>query len=396
MYSMTDFLEARIEKELSSGEFKHAHTHTLRRRYAEYYTTQKRKWSTVPGLSIGYNPIERFKDIISLFSISLYPEYVVIGPLEKEGVTHTYTEVIISVINHINRNLIHPYLLELLDRGSYPFYDNHIVVDVIDHRGNETTNKRVLLKGVFNEFPFTPSLLAATKAGDKEEAVILAKTANICLDPSPEVFEILKIHEYNIKKMDNVKVEPPQRRKIEIGGIISEYKRKKEMQKREVYPGLERLTSTHIYRTTKFFGGSFHYSINAIANADYIEVIFRQGEVINTAINGFIARRKFFSPAQIDTYIESTKKLLEIYHEDLKCICDISAAPRKIKPFIYSPQQRPEEAQRRGMKKIVSPPKRAHHGGYTREVQHPQQRAWNERQDDLEDFNFDYIKKKFI
>ncbi|KAI5189261.1 hypothetical protein NECID01_0456 [Nematocida sp. AWRm77] len=349
--------EEEVRKEVSSGEFKDAPTHRLQRRFAEYYEAQKRKWCSLKEFSIGFNPIEKFKDIPAIFTISLYPEYIVIGPMEKEGVKHQYTDVIKALLGYINRNLIHPYLLDLLDRGEYAFYDNHIVVEITDYREVETTSSRVLLKGTFAGMSYTPALLHATKTEDADEAALIAKTAVVCLDPSPEVFEVMKAHDYNLKKLDDVVIEQPPRRKIHIGSIIKEYKRVQESLKREVFPGFERLGNVRIYRTAKFIGGGVHYSINVLVNSDHIEVVFRQGEVINTAIGGYITKRKFTSTTQVDMYIDSVKRLLEVYHKDLKCICDISANPRKPKSFASPPQSTtPKEVYRRSSAAMPSSP----------------------------------------
>lgn len=331
------FFEEAVQKEIAQNEFKDAHTHNLKRRCAEYYASQKRKWEGFKEFSYGFNPIEKFTDIPVVCSISLYSEYVVVGPAEKEGVKHTYSDVINLLLSYINRNLIHPYLLDLLDRGEYPFYDNHIVVEVVDYRQGEPVTSRVLLRGSIGGMPYTHGVLLSTKTEEAAEAEIYAKTASICLDPSPEVFEVMKNHDYNVKKYDRMRIDKKQKTRVQISGVIKEYRRAETVKKNEAYLGLERAINPRIYRTAKFIGGSIHYSINAIANTDYIEVVFRKGSTINTASGGFIARRKFTSPGQIDLYIDSTKKLLEMYHTDLKCICDISATPRKNK--YYSPLQ---------------------------------------------------------
>ncbi|KAI5131363.1 hypothetical protein NEPAR04_2399 [Nematocida parisii] len=342
------FLEEEVTKEISKNEFKDAQTQNLKRRCAEYYTAQKRKWETFKSFSYGFNPIEKFRDVPAVCTVSLYPEYVIVGPVEKEGIKHNYTDVINTLLSYINRNIIHPYLLDLLDRGDYPFYDNHIVIEVVDHRDVEPISSRVLLRGTIAGLPYTQGLLLSTKTDEVTESELYAKTATICLDPSPEVFELLKIQDYNVKKYDRMKIDKKQKIKLQIGGIIKEYRRTENTKKNEVYMGLERSINPRIYRTTKFIGGNIHYSINAVANTDYIEVIFRKGDVINTATGGFISKRKFTSPGQIDMYIDSVKKLLEMYHTDLKCICDVSANPRKTKQYT-SPYQRqtPDDGDRR-------------------------------------------------
>ncbi|KAI5186879.1 hypothetical protein NEHOM01_1768 [Nematocida homosporus] len=415
--------EEAMDKETAVGEFKDANTHHLKRRFSEYYASQKRKWGNFTQFTFGHNPIEKFKDITAIFTITLYPDYVVVGPAEKEGTRHPYTDIINAILSYINRNLMHPYLLDLLDRGEYPFYDNHIVVEVVDHRCSESSTHRVLLKGAFSELPYTPALILSTKTDELEEARTIAKTAKICLDPSPEVFEVLKLQDYNEKKLDQIQIEPPQKRKVQIGGIIKEYRRIKELQKKEAFQGLERHGATQIYRTVKFVGGAYHYSINAIASADYIEVVFRQGDTINTALGGFIQKRKFTSMAQIDIYLESIRKLLEIYHTDLKCICDMSASPRKPKPLYTSPpppRPIPEDIPRRVtppaptmIPPITPSPTQALHLDRMRFQRPPEpkessfepakpqfdppKQSWPDKpKEEIDDFSFDYINKKFI
>ncbi|KAI5172832.1 hypothetical protein NEFER03_1848 [Nematocida sp. LUAm3] len=418
--------EEKIQKEVSSGEFKNANTHRLKRRYAEYYVAQRRKWQGLDRFSVGYNPIEKFKDIPSLFTISLYQEYMVIGPAEKEGIKHPYSTAIKTLLGYVNRNLIHPYLLDLLDRGEYPFYDNHIVIELIDHRGPEPLSNRVLLHGLFSELMLTPSLVFSTNTDEEKESLLVAKTSKICLDPSPEVFETLKLYEYNLRKMDNVSISSSHKKKVHIFGVIKEYRRVKGIEKKEITQTLDRVGhSQHIYRTAKFIGGPFHYTINAIASHDHIEVVFRKGELMNTAVGGFISKRKFISLSQIEMYIESIKKLLEITHMDLKFICDISVAPRKNTHFSSPIQRLPRrsspsahgappgnslfpETPTGSLSGLESP-----HGSvpvmnkFRYIVQAPEKErephkkkfspSWEEkRKDDIDDFNFDYVNKKFI
>ncbi|KAI5180561.1 hypothetical protein NEOKW01_0865 [Nematocida sp. AWRm80] len=408
--------EQEIKKEVSVGEFKDAHTHGLKRRFAEYYDTQKRKWPNLKNFTIGHNPIEKFKDIQSIFTIALYPEYVVVGPLEKERTRHQYTDVINVLLSYINKNMIHPYLLDLLDRGDYPFYDNHIVVEIIDHRESEPQSKRVLLQGLYSGLPFTTALLMASKTTEEEEAYLISKTMPICLDPTPELFEYLKLQDYNKQKLDNVKIDSAQRRKVHIESVIKEYKRTETALKKEPFPGLERPSTARIYRTVRFVGGNTHYSINALANPDHIEIVFRKGDTINTASNGFITRRKFTSPAQIDLYIDSTKRLLEIYHTDLKCICDISANPRKSAPMQntkynlshYRAPNIPEHRRPPQMSTTQLHPHTSHpmHSRFMPLTDIPSPQAhdspkaskWKEPspKKELDDFSFDYVNKKFI
>ncbi|OAG29611.1 hypothetical protein NEDG_00744 [Nematocida displodere] len=417
-------LEAEVRKEVSLGDFKDAHANKLKRRFAEYYENQKRKWEDLKGFTIAHNPIERFKDIPAIFSISLHPDFVVVGPIEKEGVRHQYTDVIGNLLGHINQNLVHPYLLDLLDRGDYPFYDNHIVVEVVDLRDTEAVVHRVLLKGTFAGMPYTPSLMLSTKTEDFEESSILAKTHAVCLDPGEDVFEVLKVQDYNLKKLDLIRIDPPQKKKAQISAVIKEYNRIRSNDQKEVYPGLERLGANRVYRTIRFVGGSLHYSINAIANTDHIEAVFRQGEIINTAIGGFITRRKFTSTTQIDLYIDSTKRLLEIYHADLKCICDISATPRKPAPVYQSPPTSSEKPKRPIIQTIApgtltrTNPRQTLSQDKHLRYRHvdsprkddPQDHARSERRNEwlespgphspraseIDDFDFDYVNKKFI
>ncbi|KAI5190708.1 hypothetical protein NEMIN01_1173 [Nematocida minor] len=399
------FFEETVHKEISQNEFKDAHTQNLKRRCAEYYAAQKRKWEGFKGFSFGFNPIEKFKDIPVICTISLYPEYVIVGPLEKEGIKHNYTDVINTLLSYVNRNLVHPYLLDLLDRGDYPFYDNNIVVEVVDYRDNEPISNRVLLKGAIAGMPYTHGVLLSTKTEESVEAEIYSKTASICLDPSPEVFEVLKLHDYNIRKYDSMKIDKKQKVKVQISGVIREYRRVENTKKNEAYLGLERAINPRIYRTAKFIGGNIHYSINAIANTDYIEVVFRKGDIVNTAVGGFITKRKFTSPAQIDLYIDSTKKLLEMYHTDLKCICDISANPRKSKHYTggTSPYQRlqNEETDSRRQNMFISRGPAApmeRHMRYMKPESIEDPNAPEERRQgskEMDDFNFDYVNKKF-
>lgn len=389
------FLEEAVTKEVTQNEFKDAPTQNLKRRCAEYYTAQKRKWEPFKEFSFGFNPIEKFKDIPVICTIALYPAYVIVGPIEKEGVKHNYTDVINTLLSYVNKNLIHPYLLDLLDRGEYAFYDNHIVVEVVDNRGAESVTNRVLLKGTIGGMPYTHGVLIATKTDDITEAEIYSRTCKICIDPSPELFEIVKLQDYNVRKYDTLKIDKKQKVKLQINSIIKEYRRTEQAKKNEIYTGLERAINPRIYRTTKFIGGDIHYSINAIANTDYIEVIFRKGDTINTAENGFITKRKFTSPGQIDLYVDSTKKLLEIYHTDLKCICDISTNPRKSKQ--YSPYQRiPEETERRIYNLNTQGPVERQMR-YVKQEGIEEQRNWESKreQKELDDFNFDYVNKKF-
>lgn len=445
-----------IRKEVSESEFKDAHKHRLKRRFAEYYETQKRKWAGLPAFSFGYNPIEKFKDIPAVFSVSIYPEYVVVGPTEKEGIKHPYSDVINKILKYIDMNLVHPYLMDLLDRGEYAFYDNHIVVDVHDHREAEAKTQRVLLKGTVAGIQYMQTALHLAKADDAEEASLIAKTNMLCLDPDPEVFEVLKERDYNEKKLDWVRIDPPQKRKVYIGSIIKKYRLAELSQKKEMHPGLEKIATNRIYRTAKFMGGSSYYTINAVANIDHIEVVFRKGVVLNTAISGFITKRKFTTPAQIDLYVESARRLLEIYHTDLKCICDISSGQSKPHPQGFglpstSPRLRQEEAPKRvghpgsprpsgyvpasppgvlhslnqhqSMSHVVHPrhislsPGDGSSGAadtarYSREIEgltvtEPGDRKiWQgmlqnpptprPREKELDDFNFDYVTKKFV
>ncbi|KAH9387216.1 uncharacterized protein NEMAJ01_2112 [Nematocida major] len=404
------FFEEAVNKEVALDEFKDAPTQNLKRRCAEYYTAQKRKWESFKRFSFGFNPIEKFKDIPVICTISMYPGYVMVGPVEKEGVKHGYTDVINTLLSYVNRNLIHPYLLDLLDRGDYPFYDNHVVVEVVDHRVAEPVSNRVLLRGSVAGMPYVHGVLLSTKTEEAVEAEIYAKTAKICLDPTPEVFEILKVHDYNVRKYDMLKIDKKQKIKVQISSVIKEYRRAENNRKNEAYLGLERSTNSRIYRTAKFIGGNTHYSINAVANTDYIEVVFRKGDSINTATGGFISKRKFTTSAQIDLYIDSTKKLLEIYHNDLKCICDISANPRKTKHYSQSPYQRiPVED---GMSRQViygSPGQGAPMERHMRFIkpepmeEHPtindrRPPNWDGKPSskEMDDFNFDYVNKKFI
>jgi len=345
-----------MRKEAANGEFKEANTHRLKRRFAEYYETQRKKWGQFKQFTFGHNPIEKFRDIPCVFTISLYQEYVVIGPVEKNEIKHPYTEVIGSVLDHIDRNLVHPYLLELLDRGDYPFYDNYIVAEVVDHRDAEIISSRVLLRGVVAGMPHTQTLLQLTKADEKEECAAIAKTHALCLDPSPLVFEALKMQDYNERKLDGVKIEGGPKKKVSIIGVIKEHRRVQEMQRREVFPGLERLGASQIYRTTKFIGGGTHYSVNAHSFSEYTEVVFRKGEVVNTAVGGFITRRKFTSLAHVDVYIDSVKRLLDVYHADLKCICDIVVPPRKTKNASPAQQKKTLEKQQRKQSMTITSP----------------------------------------
>ncbi|KAI5133504.1 hypothetical protein NEAUS04_0837 [Nematocida ausubeli] len=401
------FLEEEVKKEVGKNEFKDALSQTLKRRCSEYYTAQKNKWENFKSFSYGFNPIEKFKDIPAVCTLSLYPEYVLVGPVEKEGIKHSYTDVINNLLMYINKNIIHPYLLDLLDRGDYPFYDNHIVIEVNDNRDVESVSNRVLLRGSIGGMPYAQGVLQSTKSEDQTEAEIYAKTAVICIDPSPEVFEVMKLQDYNVRKWDGMAIDKKQKMKLQISSVIKEFRRLESTRKTEIYMGLERSSNPRIYRTTKFLGGNTHYSINALANTDYIEVIFRKGDIVNTATGGFIQRRKFTSPGQIDMYIDSLKKLLEIYHSDLKCICDVSANPRKTKQYA-SPYQRQVEEGRQ----FISPSQPNTQGSMERHMRfiktktiedhhsiniNERQSAWDasNMQKEMDDFNFDYINKKF-
>jgi hypothetical protein len=331
-----------MEKIASPADFKDAPSHGFKRRFAEYYSAQTLKWGGLEQFTYAHNPIEKFKDIPAVFTLALYQDHVAVGPQEKGSVRHQYTDVINGIIECINKNVVHPYLLDLLDRGNHPLYDNHIVAEVVDYRGAVVRSNRVLLKITYGGISFLPSLLLQFKCDEESEAAIIAKTHSICIDPDPVLFEISKHYDYNKKKLDFVRCTAKKKKKYILSGVISDFRRMQKSQEREVFAGLERAGTGRIYRTVKYVSGSIHYSVNAVMGPGWIEIIFRKGLVPDTSIGGFTARRKFVSPAQIDLYFANVKKILEIHHTDLRCVFDMSNG-MKAKKESRSPEPRSRE-----------------------------------------------------
>ncbi|TBU05931.1 hypothetical protein CWI36_0549p0020 [Hamiltosporidium magnivora] len=258
-----------------------------------------------------------------VLTIKLFTNYLTITILNTET-RHTYNEYTKKLINCINLNKLHPDLFDLLKPGS-----DHCIVDIYDMRDGR--NFKVILK--------------------PDPTLISNESVHLDLNPSTKIFQEYKLKEYNLKKYDFIKFKENKNKdlfKLICG--INELRRVYKNFPNEVFGGNRKdlvIKDSKLYRTLKFKGHGWFFSMNAFLFSKYFEVIFRKGREIDTHKNGTMIKSKFATIKQVNDLFEQTKINYKKNITDFEIIVefiDIQMAKELISPpnVRFSPQQTPK------------------------------------------------------
>ncbi|KAH8104068.1 Spt20 family-domain-containing protein [Cristinia sonorae] len=133
------------------------------------------------------------------FTVHLYPEHWTLN----SGLKFLYNNQVASLLDDIRAQRIPNDFLELFDSARVPFYDGHMIVELLDYRPPkgkdpilENPEKRRVVLSPNAETMWTDLCLLNQKAGNvwtdqdalEVEAQILMSTAPpLCLDPDPHL-----------------------------------------------------------------------------------------------------------------------------------------------------------------------------------------------------------------
>lgn len=356
----------------------------LSRRFADYKWRDSRQHST--RFTTGVNPIDRFRDVHSAFTIKLYHTHVSFEAtnsnpdinIPSANAVHPLTMQIVSdfMINCIDNQKLPADIIDLLDNMQCPFYDGCLVVEVHDYRsltfmaqkslqlgGNDRKPQpeihRILLQPTYQSILNDIRVLRAPDWTSDfemqvEKEILLATSKPLCLDPSPKVFKTLNAVNYNRNKMivhrekrqKLIRKEQSAQKKdrfiprFNILSVLEEYKRRKLQIDSEPLQGLDRKATqkkivwniplVRFYRTLRFereFSNSKkrYYSLNAILTPNnQFEVILRIGTIPDTSVQGETIRLRLPTLLAVDSYIHNLKFLCSIQDHGIKCTADVT------------------------------------------------------------------------